>query len=271
MAGPLPSGNDSSGVAPGCSANVTSSAMPQVRRQVKGCSGCAAQADLLLHGDHGVDVPLVRPALYKAEGGQQNDDRDAVVQRFAAGASLGHLFGAAADRGEISDRNCSGEFAGGQATSMNSCFCVKGFSRSSGGEDMGGTAGDQPGQVLPSMDCNLLGGQSSEIDAADCGEAKKTAVQLGYDQADFVHVRGQHDPPCRRTLTLLQADEIAHCVDVHLIDEGRQMRGDRGANGLLPSADAGRLAQFFEEVEEFGFRGVGVIGHYPEGTIVGPH
>ena len=114
------------------------------------------------------------------------------------------------------------------------------------GENVRGPAGHQARQFGACVHRYLLGRQRAHVHAADRGETQKALVQLGYDQADFVHVGRQHHASERRIRALLAGNEIAERVDAYFVHQGRNVLADERANAVLLPAYAGRFAQLFK-------------------------
>lgn len=89
---------------------------------------------------------------------------------------------------------------------------------------------------------DALGDQDAGIEAADRLETKKALlVDVTNEEADFVHVGSEHDAAIAAAAA--PADEIAHGIDVELIDERLESSPHDPRDPLLVSGDTRCLAE----------------------------
>ncbi len=82
-------------------------------------------------------------------------------------------------------------------------------------------------------------------------DAQELTFEAGHNEADLVHVGGQHQPvvgfPVRRTSGALEGDEVAHGIGPHLIRQGLPQLGQRIGNGMLVSRWSTNLRELLEK------------------------
>ncbi len=91
-------------------------------------------------------------------------------------------------------------------------------------------------------------GQRHGIDAANPLRAQEPLfVDVADDEADLVHVRGQHHL-LALTGPLFQGDQVAHRVDADLVGQRFHFRADDLADLFLAARRAIGLGQFFDQL-----------------------
>ena len=86
------------------------------------------------------------------------------------------------------------------------------------------------------------------VDAARFLEAQHAGVlDLGDEEADFVHVGCDHQLGHVMLLAFLEHHQVAHGVHVHLVRIGTALFRDQMADGSLETGDAVRCREFFQQ------------------------
>ena len=103
-------------------------------------------------------------------------------------------------------------------------------------------------------DDDALGDQRLRVEAAGGVEPEEAVVVDEADEEpDLVHVAGEHDLLALAVeAALLEGDEVAHRVDVHLVDEGLELTLADRADLVLESGRGEGFGQLLEQVHRSG-------------------
>ena len=72
-------------------------------------------------------------------------------------------------------------------------------------------------------------------------------INMGDDEADFIHVRGDHHPFAG--FTFFEGDDIAHRIYAHLIYEGRNLPQHQFAHALFEARGTRSFADCFKQLD----------------------
>ena len=90
--------------------------------------------------------------------------------------------------------------------------------------------------------------QRHRVNAADPLRAQESLfVDIADDEADLVHVRGQHHLLALAS-SLFQGDQVAQCIDANLVGERLYFSADDLADLFLAARRAIGLGQFFNQL-----------------------
>lgn len=215
----------------------------------EGGGGGAAEADFLLGGGDGDDG--AGGGAEFAEGFDHDEDADAVVEAFGGDGVA--AFGEVAVEGDhAADFEGLADGVGGEAGVDEELFDFGLFFVGFGEEvrRFGGVAEDAGEDIaVLGGDADALGEELAGVEAAEGLNAEEAfVVDVFDDEADFVHVGGDHDAGFAGAGE--GGVEVAHGVGFEGGGvEGGEFAADDAADEGFLAGDAAGFAEFFEEGE----------------------
>ncbi len=200
-----------------------------------GAGGGAAQADFFHDGLHAVEVVGVGRALEVAQNVDDDGAADAVVEGLGeVGLAAGHDDESAVGHDGVAHADAGGlglGFVGGADVDVHVLF-LDHLAALVGREQVGGLGPDDADDVAPvGLDDDALGEEGLIPPAAELEELEEAVVvDVGDDEADLVHVAGEHDAGA---FTGAMADEAAELVLGQVAQRGHVVTQDGADLGFI--------------------------------------
>src|SRR5690606_19451832 len=210
----------------------------------------AAQADLLLGGEDGVDLERgVLEALQRLHG---DPAARPVVERLA-GDDLAEVVELLPQRDHVADADLGLDVVGAEAEVDEEVRELRDLRALLLRADVDGLAGrvhhaDQLLTRQRGVHRDLAGEEVARVEAAELLQAEEAlVVDELHEEADLVHVGGQHRARRAVLLGALHGVQVAHRVRLQLVDDALQLGLDDLADALLTAGYARGLGEPLQE------------------------
>lgn len=217
---------------------------------LKGGGLRAAEADFFLDGEGRVEiVGWFDFAFFEgAEGFDEHENRGAVIEGFHVDAIAEfHEWRVAGD--EIADCDELNDVFFRHAGIDEIVLNLRDFIFFFGGHDVDGLGAHHAEDILATVDVDALGGEGFWIEPADGVEADEAlVVDVGDDEADFIHVGGGHGFLFGGA-AFFQGDDVAHVVGADFIGEALEFGDDEFADFFFVAGSAGSFTNAGKELD----------------------